>query len=624
MRMREPFLNRMDKRVLVADGAMGTMVYSRGIPFSRCFDELNLSMPQLVKEIHLGYAKAGAEVLETNTFGANRPRLNKYGFASQLREINLAGVRLAREIAGDELYVAGSVGPLGIRLEPLGPTSREEGRAVFREQIEALAEGGVDLIVLETMTDLEETHQAILAAREATKLPVVAQMTIQEDGNTLGGTPPEDFTRQLDQWGADIIGLNCCLGPAGMLDALERMAKATSKRLSAQPNAGMPRTVEGRSIYLCSPDYMAEYARLFLEHGVRLVGGCCGTTPEHIRAIKKAVRSFSPQSGKIRVEAPENSAPPAEPVSPEKRSRLGAKLARAEFPILVEMTSPKGCDAAREIEGSQYLRDQQIDAVSIPSRSAGTARMSGQALAVLVQQRTGLEVVLHYSCRGRSVPTIQSDLLGAHALGLANIVATAGDPAEFQGYTETSVDFDVDSIGVVNIMNHLNQGLDAGGNPMGTQTSFLIGVRVNPAALDLDQEIRRFEFKVEAGANFALAEPVFETDQLVRFLKRISVAGAPPVPILAGISPLTSYRNAEFLNNEVPGISVPGAILQRMRKADTGDKARAEGLKIAQEILLEVRGLVQGVHISAPFGRYAMAVDVAQALGISSSSRSAK
>jgi methionine synthase / methylenetetrahydrofolate reductase(NADPH) len=619
--MREPFLDQIDKRILVADGAMGTMLYSRGIPFSRCFDELNLSMPELVKEVHLGYAKVGAEVIETNTFGASRPRLEKYGFACQIPEINFAGARLAREVAGDDLYVAGSAGPLGLRLEPLGPVSLEEGRAMFREQIAALVQGGVDLIVLETMTDLEETHQAILAARDVTQLPIVVQMTVQEDGHTPGGTAPEDFARQLDQWGADVIGLNCCVGPAGVLDALERMARVTSKRLSAQPNAGLPRTVDGRNIYLCSPDYMAEHARRFLEHGVRLVGGCCGTTPEHIRAIKRAVRSTSPRLQRIRAEARENPAPPVEPVATERRSRLGAKLARGEFPILVEMTAPKGCDAAREIEGAQYLCDQQIDGVSIPCASAGTARMSGQSLAVLIQQRTGLEAVLHYSCRGRSVATIQSDLLGAHALGIANIVATAGEPAEYRSYPAIAVDFEVDSIGVVNIMNHLNQGLDAGGNPMGTQTSFLIGIWVNPAALNLDEEIRRFEFKVEAGANFALAQPVFDAEQVFRFLKRAGVGGVPAVPLLAGISPLTSYRNAEFLNNEVPGMSVPGPILERMRKADTGDKARAEGLKIAQEVLANVRGLAQGAHISAPFGRYAMAVDVAQALGTSDALR---
>lgn len=612
--MREPFLERLEKRIIVADGAMGTMIYSKGVPFSRCFDELNLSMPQLVKEVHLGYAKAGAEVIETNTFGANRTRLGKYGLADKVREINLAGARLAREIAGDELYVAGSVGPLGLRLEPLGPTSLEEGRAIFRQQIEALREGGVDFIVLETMTDLNEAQQALLAAREVAALPVVAQMTIQEDGSTPAGTSPEDFTRQLDAWGADVIGINCSMGPAGVLSALERMAKVSTRKLSAQPNAGLPRTVEGRSIYLCSPDYMAVYARQFIEHGVRMVGGCCGTTPEHIRAIKKAVRSLNPGQRRVMIAVEDGKKPAVEPVPVEKRSRLAEKLARKEFPVLVEVLPPKGCDAARELEGAQYLRGQGVDAVNIPEGVGGTARMSAQSLAVLVQQRTGMETVLHYSCRGRNVLTIQSDLLGAHALGLANLVAVTGAASQFQADPSATAVFDVDSIGLVNIMNNLNRGLDAGGNPMGAQTSFLIGVRVNPAALNLDEEVRRFEYKVEAGADFALAQPVFEMKQLVRFLKRIAAAGSPPIPILASIFTLTSYRNAEFLNNEVPGVSVPSSILERMRKADTGDRARAEGLKIAQEMLLEIRGLLEGVQITAPFGRYAMAMEVAEVL----------
>lgn len=612
--MREPFLERIEKRAVVADGAMGTMIYSKGIPFSRCFDELNLSSPQLVKEVHLSYSKAGAEVLETNTFGASRSRLEKYELGSKVREINLAGARLAREIAGDDLYVAGSVGPLGLRLEPLGATSLEEGRSIFREQIAALAEGEVDFIVLETMISLEEAHQALLAAREVTQLPVLAQMTIQEDGHTLSGTAPEDFTRQLDEWGADIIGLNCSVGPAGVLEALERMSKVTRRRLSAQPNAGLPRTVEGRNIYLCSPDYMAEHARRFVGLGARIVGGCCGTTPEHIRAIKKAVRSFNPLPARSALEVRERGAAISEPLPVERRSRLGAKLARGEFPILVEIIPPKGCDAAREIQGAQYLHDQQIDGIQIPDGPSGTARMSALSLSVLIQQQVGIETVLSYECRGRSVTALQSGLLGAQALGIANVIATTGDSPQVQNYP-AGMDYDVDSIGLVNIMSHLNQGLDAGGNPLGTQASLLIGVVVNPAALNLDQEVRRFEFKVEAGANFAVAQPVFDPGQLIRFLKRIEVGGAPPIPVLAGILSLTSYRHAEFLNNEVPGMSVPPSILKRMRAADTGDQARAEGLKIAQEVLLEVREFVQGAHISAPFGRYAMAVDVAQVLG---------
>lgn len=620
--MREPFAERLEKRIVVADGAMGTMLYSKGIPFSRCFDELNLSMPQLVKEVHLGYAKAGAELIETNTFGANRARLGKYGLADKVKEINLAGAHLARQIAGEDLYVAGSVGPLGLFLEPLGPTSLEEARAIFREQIAALVEGGVDVIVLETMIDVNEAHQALLAARDAGSLPVVAQMTLQEDGATPTGTSAEDFTRQLDAWGADVIGLNCSVGPAGMLEALERMAKVTSRKISAQPNAGLPRTVDGRSIYLCSPDYMADYARRFMEHGVRLLGGCCGTTPEHIRAIKKAVRTFNPGRRSAAVEVSLNREVSVQPVSVEKRSGLAGKLARREFPMLVEMLPPKGSDASREIEGAEYLRRQQIDAVSVPEIAGGAARMGAQFLAVLLQQRAGAEVVLHYSCRGRDVLTIQSDLLGASALGIANVVAVTGEPSQLHAHAGTSSVPDVDSIGLVNIMNNLNRGLDAAGNPLGTQTAFLIGVRVNPAAVDLDEEVRRFAYKVQAGANFALAQPVFEAEQIARFLKRLEAAGvSPPIPILAGISALTSYRNAEFLNNEVPGMTVPRSILERMRKADTGEEARAEGLKIAQETLLQVRGLAQGAHISAPFGRYALAVEVAEVLIQNSESR---
>lgn len=594
---------------------MGTILYSKGIPFSRCFDELNLSSPATVKEVHLSYAKAGAEVLETNTFGANRSRLGKYNLEGKVREINLAAAGIAREIAGEDLYVAGSVGPLGLRLEPLGPTSLAEARAIFREQIEALVEGGADLIVLETMVDVNEARQALLAARDVGAIPVVAQMTIQEDGNTPTGTSPEDFARILDESGADVIGINCSLGPAGVLEALERAAGATARKLSAQPNAGLPRTVEGRSLYLCSPDYMASYVRPLIDAGARLLGGCCGTTPEHIRAIKKAVRLQNPAIARVAAEVRERSAPPAEPRPAEQRSLLGRKFTHKEFPLLVELTPPKGPDASRELEGAVYLKSQGIDAISITDSAGGTARMSAQSLASIIQQRVGIETVLHYSCRGRNVLAIQSDLLGAHALGLSNIVAITGAASMMQADPNATVVFDVDSIGLANILNHLNRGLDAGGNPMGAQTAFLAGVRVNPNALNLDEEIRRFAYKVEAGASFAIAQPVFQAEQLAQFMRRLESAGLLSIPIVAGIFTLTSFRNAEFLNNEVPGVSVPRATLDRMRKADTGDKARAEGLKIAQEMLVEVRGLAQGAQITAPFGRYAMACEVAEALG---------
>jgi len=591
------------------------MLYAKGLSLTRSFDELNLISPQLVKEVHVSYVKAGAELLETNTFGANRLRLAKFDLAAKAREINLAGARLARECAGEDLYVAGSVGPLGVRLEPLGATSRDEARAAFREQIEALAEGGVDLIMIETMMDFEEAHQALLAVREAGSLPAVVQMTVQEDGNTPYGISPDDLARQLDAWGADVIGVNCSVGPATVLEALEKIAAVTSKKLSAQPNAGMPQSIGGRSLYLCSPEYMADYARRFIQTGARIVGGCCGTTPQHIKAIKEAVKSLGPQAARVMVET---AVPPYEPLKPvpvEQRSRLAGKLARGEFPVVVEIVPPKGCDPTREVEGAQYLKSHGIDAVNIPDGSGSTARMSAQTLAVIIQQQTGLESLLHFSCRGRNVLSIQSDLLGAYALGLRNIWAVTGDPPQSVNFPSATAVFDVDAIGLVNVLSNLNRGLDMGGNPLGAQTGFLVGVGLNPNALNPDEELRRFEYKVKGGASFGVIRPVFDVVHLAAFLRQVEKLDAPQIPLLAGIHPLTSYRSAEFLNNEVPGISVPAEILSRMRQVDAGDRARAEGLKIAQEILLEVRGLVQGAQIVAPFSRYAMAVEVAEALG---------
>jgi homocysteine S-methyltransferase len=619
--MREPFLEKIENRPMVCDGAMGTMLYSKGISLTRCFDELNLSSPQLVKEVHLAYVKAGAEILETNTFGASRPRLEKHNQSEKVREINLAGARLAREVAGEDLYVAGSVGPLGIRLEPLGPTSLQEAREAFRKQIAALAEGGADLLIVETMSDPNEAHQALLAARDVCSLPVVVQMTVQDDGSTPIGALPEDFARKLDEWGADIIGLNCSVGPAAILEALEIIAAVTGRKLSAQPNAGMPRTVEGRNIYLSSPEYLASYARRFIQSGARLVGGCCGTTPEHIKAIKAAVRSLSPQRARVAIEVLERPGRTLEPIPLQRRSRLSVKLARGEFPILAEVVPPKGCDATKEVEGAQFLLARGVDAINIPDGTGVTGRMSPLTLAALLQQQVGIDVLLHYSARDRNVLSIQADALGAHALGLRNILAITRDTAQFSTLLEPAV-FEVDSIGLVNILNNLNQGLDVGGNPLSKQTGFLIGVGLNPYALNIDEELHRFELKLKAGANFAVTQPVFDVKQLETFLKRMeSTAGR--IPVVAGICPLTSYRNAEFMNNEVPGISVPQAVMDRMREVDTGERARAEGVRIAQETLLSIRDLVQGVQIAAPFGRYAMAVEVAEVLGERTATRSA-
>jgi len=611
--MRDPFLERIDKRPLVCDGAMGTMLYSKGISLNRCYDELNVTMPQVVKDIHLAYVKAGAEVLESNTFGANRFRLQKFNLGDKVREINLAGARLAREVAGDDLYVAGAVGPLGIHLEPLGPTSLAEACTAFREQMDALVEGGVDIIVIETMVDLNEAHQALLAAQQAGPVPVAVQMTIQDDGATPTGALPEDFARALDAWGADLIGVNCSVGPAAVHEALERIATVTNKKLSAQPNAGMPRTVEGRNLYLCSPEYMASYATRFIQAGARMVGGCCGTTPEHIKAIKTAVRSLSSGRTRSTVEVAGRPGRSLQPVPLASRSRLAEKLARQGFPVLVEIVPPRGCDAKKEIEGAHYLLEQGVDAINIPDGSGVTARMSGLALATLLQQRVNIDVLLHYSSRDRNVLTIQSDLLGSYALGLRNLLALTRDTPQYSTQLQTTTS-EVDAIGLVNIMNNLNRALDVGGNPLGGQTAFLVGVSVNPYALNMEEELRRFQLKVEAGADFAVTQPIFQVGQLAEFVEQ-SRSFARRLPIIAGIWPLTSFRNAEFMNNELPGITVPPAIMERMRKADAGERARHEGRKIAQETLQEIRPLVDGVQIAAPFGRYTLAVEVAQVVG---------
>ena len=617
--MPSDFLARLQQGPVLADGAMGTELYARGIFINRCYDELNLSQPELVRDVHRAYLQAGAEVIETNTFGANSFRLARHGFGERVRDINLAGARLARQTAANEaakkaadVWVAGSVGPLGVRIEPLGRTSLEEARAAFREQIAALAEGGVDLIMLETFGYLEELHQALLAARDAApRIPVVAMVTIDEDGICLDGAVPETFGAKIADWGADVVGCNCSVGPVAMLEALERVRAVTSLPLAAQPNAGMPRDVEGRNLYLCSPEYMASYARKFAAAGIRLVGGCCGTTPEHIRAMKSALRSGEARAASFQVATAPRRESPVAPPPLAQRSRLGARLAAGEFVTLVEIVPPKGTDAAREIEGASFLKSVGVDAINIPESPRASARMGAQALAILTQQQVGIEAVLHYVCRDRNVLSIQSDLLGASAIGIRNLICITGDPPKLGNYPDATAVFDIDAIGLVNVVHNLNQGLDIGGNAMGASTGFVIGVGANPGLPNIDEEVRRFQFKVEAGAEFAVTQPVFDLTLLERFLKRIEHCR---IPVLAGIWPLVSVRNAEFMKNELR-VSVPDSILERMGRAASAEAARAEGLAIAREMLLAVRGLVQGAQVSAPLGRYAAAVDVLEALG---------
>ncbi len=600
---------------MVADGAMGTALYAKGVFINRCFDELNLSLPALVRDVHQEYIKAGAEILETNTFGANRKRLGAFGFAEKVRLINQAGVRIAREAARDQAFVAGAVGPLGIRLEPLGPTSFEEARALFREQIDALVESGIDLLVLETFRDMSEIREAILAARESAgeEVVIVAQLSIEDDCNLRDGTSTEVFTRNLDELPVDVIGLNCSSGPKVMLEAIEKMVAYTKKPLSAMPNAGLPTTVEGRNLYLCSPEYMAQYARRFLMAGVRVIGGCCGTTAEHIRQMKSEARSLQhvQHANTVIVDEPAARPKALEKIPVADKSGLGAKLAAKRFVAFVEILPPRGIDASKEIEGAKLCKAAGIDCINVPDGPRASARMSAQVTCQLIQQQAGIEAVLHFCCRDRNILSIQSELLGAYTVGVRNLICITGDPPRMGTYPDATAVFDVDAIGLTNIANNLNHGLDLGGNPMGSQTGLLIGVGANPGALNMDEELRRFEWKVKAGAEYVVTQPVFDLDLLEAFLKRTEQYG---LPIIAGIWPLTSYRNAEFMVNELR-VPVPEPYMERMRNAETVESARVEGIAIAREMVQRVRPMVAGIQLSAPFGRYQMAIDVADAIG---------
>ncbi|HMS39692.1 MAG TPA: bifunctional homocysteine S-methyltransferase/methylenetetrahydrofolate reductase [Pyrinomonadaceae bacterium] len=600
--------------VFVFDGAVGTRFYDKGVYINRSYDELNLVSPDLVREVHAEYVKAGADIIETNTFGATRHRLQQYGLESKLREINIVGVKLAREAAGENVFVAGAIGPLDLRIEPYGPTSFDEAKEMFKEQVVALLEGDVDLFCLETFSDLSEIRQAIKAVRELSDLPIFAQMTIETSGRTVFGADPELIAQRLEEYGADVIGLNCGVGPTHTLTALEKMRGATTKKLAVQPNAGLPRDVQGRQFYMCSPEYMSKFAKRFIKAGAAFIGGCCGTTPQHIKLISDAVRAFAPRpskAAKITASAKVTDLTPqdVEVVAPELRSKWSRKIALGEFVTSVEVLPPKGCDAQKTLDSIRLLVSAGVDAVNIPDGPRAQTRMSAQATAVLVEREVGIEAVLHYCCRDRNLLGMMSDLLGAAALGVHNLLIITGDPPKMGPFPDATAVFDIDSIGLTNMVNKLNHGLDLGNNPIGRPTVFSIGVGVNPGAINLDEEIRRFEWKVEAGAEYAITQPVYDTKQLKDFLKRIEHVR---IPIVAGIFPLVSIRNAEFMHNEVPGVVITEDILKRMRKSSDISKeaARDEGLAIARESLEEVRDLIQGVQVSAPFGNVKYALQV--------------
>jgi homocysteine S-methyltransferase len=607
-------------RVIVFDGAMGTMLYAKGVYINQCYDELNTRAPELVREVHDAYVRAGAQVLETNSFGANRVKLAQHGLEAHVAEFNRNAARIAREAGGERALVAGAVGPLGIRIEPFGPTSREEARAHFREQMGALRDGGADCFIIETMSDLAEMEQAILAARDVDpKMPVIAQMTIGPDGMSAFGASPEDIARALDGWGADIIGLNCSVGPQTILEAIEKMAPLTTRKLSAQPNAGMPRDVSGRQMYMASPDYMASYSRHLLNAGAKVIGGCCGTTPEHIAAMIAGIKGLTVRDaarGTRRTaevvsasRAPRPALEGSHAIPFAERSGWARRLAAGEFVTSVEIVPPRGVDATKMLEAVSALKQAGVHAVNVPDGPRAQSRMGALMTSLLIEQRVGIETITHYCCRDRNLLGMLSDLLGASAMGLRNLLLITGDPPKMGPYPDATAVFDIDSIGLTNLVSRLNRGLDPGGHDIGVPTRFVIGVGVNPAALDAAQERKRFEYKVEAGAEFAVTQPVFDAAQLERFLASVQHVR---IPVIAGIWPLTSARNAEFLANEVPGVVVPDAIVARMRRANERSKehAAAEGVAIAREMLARVRGAVQGIQVSAPFGRAELAISV--------------
>ncbi len=623
--MTNAFLDKLRRGPILCDGAMGTEIFARGIPFDRCFDELNLSQPDMILDIHRRYVEAGAEVLETNTFGANHFRLIEHQFESKVAEINQAGVRLAR-LAADEsrrkVYVAGSVGPLGVRLAPLGRVQVSQARHAFLAQIQALHQAGVDALILETFSDLNEIREAILAAKEvAPGVPVIAQMTFTEDGRTPLGDWPDAVARTLADLEVDVIGANCSVGPARLLPVVKVLVHhAAGTPISVMPNAGWPQRAGPRLIYPATPDYFADYARRFLDTGAALIGGCCGSTPQHIRAMRAALdEAIVVAAGGDSRRRPEATiVSHAEPIERDELhppTRLQDKLARGEFVVAVEVDPPKGHNAGRILEAARELGRSGVDVINVADTPLARMRMSAWALAHLIQREADVETVLHFPTRGRNLLRVQGDLLAAHALGVRNLFVTMGDPPAVGDYPEAGDQSDIVPSGLVRMIKEsFNTGRDHSGKSIGGPTGFYVGVALNFNAPDLDCEIKVLRKKIASGADFALTQPLFEADPARRFIERCrDQFGEIPIPIIAGVLPPASARNAEFLHNEVPGIHLPDWVLTRMRGASD---ERREGIRIAQEALAELQPLVQGAYVMPMFGRYDSAAEVIEVVQV--------
>lgn len=610
------FLTHLDQGILLADGAMGTQLYARGVPFDQCFDELNLTAPDLVRGIHLDYIESGAELIETNTFGANRFKLTGHGLAERLAEINRAGARIAREavaVSGRAVFVAGSMGPIGRPMAPLGAVAPDEVREAFAEQAASLVAGGADVLILETFTDLSELVEAVRGVREAgAAVPLIAEMTFTQEGKTLLGHGPREIVETLERLGVEVVGANCSVGSQGILEVMQQMAAAVRRsRLCAMPNAGFPAYVGGRYIYVSTPEYMAGHARRLVELGVRVIGGCCGTTPEHIAAMRAVLRERGPAvpaptaaGGPPAVEAHLAAAEP-EPVAarPSAPSSLGQKLGR-NFVITVEIDPPKGIHDRRELEACRRLREAGVDAIDVADNPMARLRMSPWAMSSRIQSEVGLETILHFTTRDRNLVRLQSDLLAVHALGIRNVLVLRGDPPQMGDYPNATAVTDVKPSGFVKLIKEFNRGRDVAGSSIGTPTAFSVGVALNLSARNLGREARALDRKVRAGADFICTMPVYDPGALDRFER---ITGRLPLPVLVGVLPLAGARHAEFLHNELPGLSIPEAVRARLRAAEDG---REEGLRMAGELVQALRRRVAGVYLVPSFGRYDAVIEL--------------
>jgi homocysteine S-methyltransferase len=567
-------------------------------------------MPKLVGEVHREYIEAGAEIIETNTFGGNRYRLAAHGLERSTREINIKGARIAREaidISGFNVLAAGSVGPLGKPMEPIGKIKLEESRAAFTEQAEALLEGGIDLFMVETMSSLDEIVAAVEAIKAICDLPVVAQMTFTAEGTTYLGHTPSEMVSRLIPLKVDVLGANCSVGPQKMLDVIEQLSELGAAYISAQPNAGVPRYFGGRFIYLSSPDYFADYARSFVKAGAQLVGGCCGTTPAHIAAVARTIKgsAIDRRPAKVKVES-HSEVKIVKPVG-GANTRFYEKL-KKDFVVSVEVDPPKGTNPAKLIEAASRIKEAGADAVNVADSPMARVRMSCLALAYLISSSVDIDIVLHFTTRDRNLMGLQADLIGANAVGIHNILALTGDPPSIGDYPQATAVYDVDSVGLVRIISRLNSGLDLAGNSIGKPTTLSIGVAANPINPDLELEVRRLHDKLAAGGQYIMTQPMYELDSLKRFVDK----SRSEVPILLGILPLVSFKHAQFLHNEVPGIEIPEPIRRTMEKA--GEKSAQVGGELAAEFIEQARGYVTGVYLMPSFGRFETCLEIVKDL----------